>query len=847
MLLQNAVFRLCTFPDVPKMNRCLLFFLLLLAVRSAFASPPNDRCGNALPVTVGIYEGETCTATRDGSASCVSNSSAGDVWYQYTATVNETITATTFGSNYDTVLSVHSGCPGDASNEIACSDDCGNPGACVTFQAIAGNPYWIRVAGFQNSAGRFQLSISRDSSIAGHVTDSSTGQAIKDVQVLVYLKQSLEFVKTASTDASGNYIISGLSPGDYIVRTQNNFAYVDELYDNHYCEGVTCNPFVATVVTIKNGEFHSGVDFGLDQGGRISGTVTDSATGLPLQNVEVHVHDLSNNHITLGFTDASGSYTSFDGLPAGNYAVFALNHARYVDEVYNNVPCPGGGCSIGAASNVSVNLGTVTPINFSLDPGGLITGVVSDASTGNPINGVQVIVYDSTGRRVTTASSDATGSYRVFDGLPTGNYFVRTSNSFSFVDELYPDIPCVAGFCQVTGGSTVPVTVGAESQLDFQLNQGAMISGKVTNSATSLPLQGILLDILDSANNHLGFEFTDADGNFSTRVGLTSGNYFIKSLNQTGYVDEIYNNIPCIASQCNASQGTPIPLNPGDHTTDVNFNLDPGGTISGKVTEASTGLPLNNVYVFLATNQGSIIAYGLSNSCGNYTTFHGVPEDDYIFRTLNPYGLLDEAYDDHLCIDNICSVDTADRVHVVPGTHGINFSLSEQILLRDEFDDGVLDWLTSGGPWVESNGELSVTAGPKKAIAMAVLPWNPSGADGCKGCTILLRMKTSAAKTSVRAWYMKKNNHVDLEINSTKGSWRLKQISGGKAVARSKGRKNIAPDTYSDLKMIYDGRKISVSVDGEHLMNLNVVGTISGDVGFTVQDGSASFDQIVIY
>lgn len=828
------------------MKNFLFWLFLVLPACELLAASENDRCQNAQPITPGVYEGETCTAGRDGSNSCAASSTAGDVWYVYTPVVDETITATTFGSNYDSVLSVHSGCPGTASNQIACSDDCGNQGSCVTFSAAAGTSYWIRVGGFQNNAGRFRLSVAREAGITGRVTDAVTGNPLPNVQVLVYIQETLEFVEMISTDSSGIYLAGGLSPGKYIVRTLNNAAFVDELYNNHYCEGVTCNPFLADVVTVQGGQFQTGVDFALDPGGRIAGTVTDASTGLPLQGVEVHVHDASNNHITLGFTDAAGKFVSFDGLPAGNYLVLALNHARYVDELYKQVPCPGASCSGAGATMVPVSLGATTPIDFSLNPGGLITGTITDSVTGTPITGVQVIVNDFFGTRITTGSTDASGFYRIFDGLPTDKYFVHSSNSRNYVDELYPDIPCMAGLCQINTGTTVSVTAGEETQLNFQLDPGAQLSGTVRSSSSGAPLQGILLDVVDSANRHLRYEFSDAEGKYSTHLGLVPGNYFIKSLNQIGFTDEIYNNVPCVASRCNVSQGTPIPLNPGETAGNIDFDLDAGGTVSGRVTAAATGLPLENVFVLLFDQSGALTTYGLSNSCGNYTTLFGVPENTFYARTLNSHGLVDEVYDDRLCLNGICDLFSGVPLDVQPGTRQIDFSLSEEILLQDEFDDGVVDWATSGGAWSETNGELTVTSLGSKAIAMAPLPWNPSGQTGCAGCTISLRMQNSG-KASLRAWYLNKKNYVELQMISGTGRWHLRQISNGLVVGHSRARTALQPGIAYEAKVRFDGRSLSVLLDGKPVMTLRVKGNLSGNVGFTVKDGTAAFDSVLVY
>jgi hypothetical protein len=69
----------------------------------------------------------------------------------------------TCGSTLDTVLSIHTGCPGGTRNQIACSDDvtvftCLNTrNSSITFDADAGETYLIRVAGHAGASGSFRL------------------------------------------------------------------------------------------------------------------------------------------------------------------------------------------------------------------------------------------------------------------------------------------------------------------------------------------------------------------------------------------------------------------------------------------------------------------------------------------------------------------------------------------------------------------------------------------------------------------------------------------------------------------------------------------------------------------
>lgn len=124
--------------------------------------PPNDACTSAYVVAPGRYQGDTSTATNDGSSSCGSSSSSADVWYQYTPEVDGDLVVDTIGSRFDTVLSVHSGCPGDASNEVACNDDepiSSTLQSLVTLRVTQGTNYYIRIAGYDGGVGSYRVGI----------------------------------------------------------------------------------------------------------------------------------------------------------------------------------------------------------------------------------------------------------------------------------------------------------------------------------------------------------------------------------------------------------------------------------------------------------------------------------------------------------------------------------------------------------------------------------------------------------------------------------------------------------------------------------------------------------------
>jgi hypothetical protein len=121
--------------------------------------PVNDVCTDALEVVDGTYTGSTELAAAGGSSSCGSSSTSPDVWYAYAAQAGGTLAIDTCGSSFDTVLSVHTFCPGTSANELACNDDSCGQQSSVTVDALPGQVYLIRVAGAQGAFGEYVLNI----------------------------------------------------------------------------------------------------------------------------------------------------------------------------------------------------------------------------------------------------------------------------------------------------------------------------------------------------------------------------------------------------------------------------------------------------------------------------------------------------------------------------------------------------------------------------------------------------------------------------------------------------------------------------------------------------------------
>ncbi len=234
------------------------------------------------------------------------------------------------------------------------------------------------------SAGAPRRCRIRHASTAGDIR-STAGTPLANVW-LYFRDSGGNWAGSASTDASGNYVSGGLSSGTYYVRTYNCLGYLDEVYDDVSCPGGSCSSTTGTPVSVTAPSTTAGIDFVLAPGGRVAGRITD-ASGAPLANVSVQFYDSAGAFRGSGYTDASGVYTS-TGMPSGTYYARTSNSSGYFDELYDDIPCPAGSCSLTAGTPIAVTVpNTTTGVNFALAPGGRISGTIKSAA-GAPLANV---------------------------------------------------------------------------------------------------------------------------------------------------------------------------------------------------------------------------------------------------------------------------------------------------------------------------------------------------------------------------------------------------------------------------------------------------------------------------
>ncbi len=121
--------------------------------------PPNDDIADAIVISsLPFSDSQDTSGATIGPdeewAEC-DGGMQGTVWYSYTPPADGAIAIDTYGSDYDTVLSVWTGEP-DSLMEGICNDDTDTDQSAVTLLVQAGVTYWIRVAD-RGEGGMMQL------------------------------------------------------------------------------------------------------------------------------------------------------------------------------------------------------------------------------------------------------------------------------------------------------------------------------------------------------------------------------------------------------------------------------------------------------------------------------------------------------------------------------------------------------------------------------------------------------------------------------------------------------------------------------------------------------------------
>ncbi len=417
------------------------------------------------------------------------------------------------------------------------------------------------------------------------------------------VKQSGPFFSysRAVTNKNGSYRLTGLTTGKYALEFTRGCGNGGNFLQ------------VRQTVSVIVGHVKNGVNTFLPAGAIISGKVTDSH-GAPLKGICVEV---SGRGFSAATTAANGTYSAI-ALPTGTYQVTFSGGCRstgsFAPQFYR------GQVNSGSADPVTATAGhTTAGINAVMQPGGTITGVVTDSS-GNPLNRLCVSVETPSeaqyGFPFGSVQTTKDGVYTMRNLVP-GQYAVNFGCVFGSQDLASQWFRGQAG-----QGSADFVSAPAgriTSGVSAVLRTGGSIAGVVTSSATGKGLSGVCVEVFTNGSAPSEVRFVGHSIAFTNRQGvyhldhLAAAKYDV----QFGCTENRYA-VQWYKATASRALATPVSVVNKTATTGINAVMTTGGSISGEVTTGA-GHPQSRVCVEASDAADFSFGGGFTNSQGRYT------------------------------------------------------------------------------------------------------------------------------------------------------------------------------------------------------------------------------------
>jgi len=474
--------------------------------------------------------------------------------------------------------------------------------------ASVDSPSWRELRDTRTAAARLAASPSRrapgndtnptiveekeSGQVEGRVTDSARGKGLKGLLVIIFTQTDPQYpLKQVRTDSGGMYRLRGLAAGTYFIEVMDiskKPVYAGEVYDNlPWHVGAYGTP-----VRLGDGVTVGGINFALDRGAQIRGTVSDAWTGRPLGKVGVEVYlprvgRAPGWPMWLGMTNGQGKFDSrYTPLNPIVHRLWFYAPSGYVDEGYDDVliyPGP----EYKRLTPIPLEPGKTYSFDIDLQPdtkSSYISGQIYDATSKSTTpGGVTVEVTDLVyGGVLGVTTTDRSGYYRVGPGW-SGIYGVTARPDFStgYAVQVYKN--------RGEGADFTPVVCAPEAEtggIDFPLVRWGGISGRILDKDGKYPLFGINVVVIYKPEPsprpvYIPLQ-TDEDGLFACYGLNPQQNYraFTCGASDYHYTDQMYKNIPCEEDECDCGSfewdwtvGTPITVRPGEMATDINFLL----------------------------------------------------------------------------------------------------------------------------------------------------------------------------------------------------------------------------------------------------------------------------------
>ena len=390
--------------------------------------------------------------------------------------------------------------------------------------------------------------------IGGTITETGTGDPIPGGLVALLSPADFSLVGYANARADGTYSTIA-APGNY-------FVYALDPAGVHL-PGFAGAP---TQVTVTGGATTAVNPALAPAAGGFAGTVTETGTDTPLNNVLVVSLDPTTGQPGPGaLTDNTGAYT-VEPLPAGNrYGIFVDLAGAHTPEFHNDSP------GIDGADPIAVGGATTPGINAQLTPttppagGAVLQGTITDSVSTTPLENVAVIALRAADFSLAggTLTSPA-GTYNL--NLDPGAYKLELySLAGSHLMEWHYD----HAFTGIADADTVTLAAATATTVDADLDPATgTATGTVTEDGTGTPLADIWVIAIGPTGSLRAMATTDASGHY-TIAGLAVNSYRLRFVDPSGaHAAEFHDNSP------NSDTATPRTIT-GGQTTTTNAALTP--------------------------------------------------------------------------------------------------------------------------------------------------------------------------------------------------------------------------------------------------------------------------------
>jgi protocatechuate 3,4-dioxygenase beta subunit len=351
--------------------------------------------------------------------------------------------------------------------------------------------------------------------VTGTVRDEITQAPLPGMLVYAFTSTGGQ-VAVDETDANGAFSLS-LPNGSYrFVVADPNRVYATTFYESSrsFEEALT--------IALAPGQQRGNVIVYVARGALLRGRVAD-ASNAPLANITVAAYNADGTLHASTVTNAEGRYELV--VPAGEVRLAAFHGTQtYATQFY------AGRNNFQTANVLLTTAGqTLNALDFVLQRGGRITGVITDAVTAQPLADITVGAYDAAGALIATATSGTDGRYSL--GVPPGTYRI-----VAFDAQLRYATSYDGGAS--TYEQTSPRTVNADATVtaNFALRRGVLLTGQVTDDSGQ-PLSGIEVFALDDAGERVAGGVV-TNGAFSLIV--PAGMYRFAAVDPSGRYRTLY-------------------------------------------------------------------------------------------------------------------------------------------------------------------------------------------------------------------------------------------------------------------------------------------------------------------